>query len=44
MAAAAEQCKVETRSEDILGQKWDRCLVDGGIKVATGFALGKTAS
>ena len=29
-----------TRSEDVLGEKWDRCLVDTGIKLAGGFAVG----
>ena len=29
-----------TRSEDVLGEKWDRCLVDAGIKLAGGFTVG----
>ena len=37
MAAASAKVK----SEDILGQKWDKCLVDGGIKMTSGLAIGK---
>ncbi|XP_071500097.1 MICOS complex subunit Mic10-like [Diadema antillarum] len=29
-----------TRSEDVLGQKWDRCISDTLIKVAGGLGLG----
>ncbi|KAL4221509.1 MICOS complex subunit MIC10 [Mactra antiquata] len=28
------------RSEDVLGQKWDRCLADTSIKTVTGAAVG----
>ncbi|XP_041377803.1 MICOS complex subunit Mic10-like [Gigantopelta aegis] len=28
------------RSEDIFGQKWDRCLSDTAIKIAGGLGLG----
>lgn len=28
------------KSEDVLGEKWDKCLVDGGIKVTSGLAIG----
>ena len=28
------------KSEDVLGERWDRCLVDTGIKLAGGFAIG----
>lgn len=28
------------RSEDVLGEKWDRCLTDTAIKLAGGVALG----
>jgi len=28
------------RSEDILGEKWDRCLTDSLIKTVTGVGLG----
>jgi len=30
----------KTRSEDILGEKWDRCLADSLIKTASGVGLG----
>ena len=29
------------KSEDILGQKWDRCVLDAGIKMSSGLAIGK---
>uniref|UniRef100_A0A023GBW0 MICOS complex subunit MIC10 n=1 Tax=Amblyomma triste TaxID=251400 RepID=A0A023GBW0_AMBTT len=29
-----------TRSEDVLGEKWDKCLADTLIKVGTGFGVG----
>ncbi|XP_046344030.1 MICOS complex subunit Mic10-like isoform X1 [Haliotis cracherodii] len=29
-----------SRSEDELGHKWDRCLSDTGIKIASGLGLG----
>ncbi len=28
------------RSEEVLGQKWDRCLADTAIKMGGGIALG----
>ncbi|KAH3828628.1 MICOS complex subunit Mic10-like [Dreissena polymorpha] len=28
------------RSEDVLGQKWDRCLTDTGLKLVTGAGIG----
>lgn len=37
MAASAKNVK----SEDLLGEKWDKCLVDGGIKMSSGLAIGK---
>ncbi len=39
MAAATSVSK--TKSEDVLGEKFDRCLVDTGAKMATGLAVGK---
>ncbi|ESO90436.1 hypothetical protein LOTGIDRAFT_217865 [Lottia gigantea] len=30
----------KVRSEDILGQKWDRCLSDTAIKSVSGLGLG----
>ena len=33
--------KSVTRSEDILGEKWDKCVVDAGIKLSTGIVVGK---
>ena len=33
-----------TRSEDVLGEKWDRCLVDTGIKLAGGLVVGSLFS
>ena len=33
-----------TRSEDVLGEKWDRCLVDAGIKIAGGLVVGSVFS
>ncbi|KAL5013499.1 hypothetical protein ScPMuIL_007769 [Solemya velum] len=30
----------DVRSEDVLGQKWDRCLSDSAIKFAGGLGLG----
>merc|ERR1712170_118715 len=32
------------KSEDVLGQKWDRCLVDCGIKMGSGLAVGAVLS
>ena len=29
-----------TKSEDVLGEKWDRCLVDSAIKLGGGLAVG----
>ena len=37
---AATSTKVN--SEDILGQKWDKCVVDAGIKMSSGLAIGKS--
>ncbi|XP_052760497.1 MICOS complex subunit Mic10-like [Mya arenaria] len=28
------------KSEDVLGQKWDRCLTDTGLKFVTGASIG----
>ena len=28
-----------TRSEDVLGQKWDRCLADTSVKILGGETL-----
>ncbi|GAB6031302.1 hypothetical protein CHUAL_009098 [Chamberlinius hualienensis] len=36
--------KINIRSEDILGVKWDRCVSDTLIKVGAGFAVGAVAS
>ena len=33
-----------TKSEDFFGQKWDKCLVDGGLKLAGGFTVGAILS
>ena len=33
-----------TKSEDFLGQKWDKCLVDGGLKMAAGLTVGAVLS
>ena len=33
-----------TKSEDVLGEKWDKCLVDTGIKLAGGLAIGSIFS
>ena len=33
-----------TRSEDVLGEKWDKCIVDTGIKLAGGLAVGSVFS
>ncbi|KAK6177127.1 MICOS complex subunit Mic10 [Patella vulgata] len=30
----------QVRSEDVLGQKWDRCISDSAIKTASGLGLG----
>ncbi|XP_046851599.1 MICOS complex subunit Mic10-like [Xenia sp. Carnegie-2017] len=30
----------ESRSEEILGRKWDRCLADTTIKIGTGAIIG----
>merc|ERR1712098_794948 len=32
------------RSEDVLGQKWDKCLVDSSIKLGTGLVIGSVFS
>ena len=29
------------KSEDILGEKWDRCLSDTAIKMAGGLVMGE---
>ncbi|XP_013413621.1 MICOS complex subunit Mic10-like [Lingula anatina] len=34
----------DVRSEDELGEKWDRCLQDGGIKIAGSTAVGFVSS
>ncbi|CAB3999084.1 MICOS complex subunit MIC10 [Paramuricea clavata] len=34
----------ETRSEEILGRKWDRCLADTTIKIGTGAIVGAVFS
>jgi len=39
MAAAGVQSKV-VRSEDELGSKWDHCLADTSVKLASGLGLG----
>jgi len=39
MAAVVEKTKV-VRSEDELGNKWDHCLTDTSIKLASGLGLG----
>ncbi|OQR79364.1 mitochondrial inner membrane organizing system protein 1 isoform 1 [Tropilaelaps mercedesae] len=31
-------------SEDVVGEKWDRCIADTGIKMAAGLGLGAVAS
>ena len=33
-----------TRAEDIVGEKWDRCITDTGIKTVSGLGLGIVAS
>lgn len=33
-----------SRSENTVGEKWDRCLTDSGIKTASGLGLGIVAS
>ena len=40
MAAAS----TKVNSEDILGQKWDKCVVDAGIKMSSGLAIGNLRS
>jgi inner membrane organizing system protein 1 len=40
MAAEKENKKLLVRSEDALGDKWDRCLADTSIKIASGLGLG----
>jgi len=34
----------KTRSEDVLGVKWDRCLADTGIKMLGGLTVGTAFS
>ena len=29
------------KTEEILGQKWDKCVLDAGIKMSSGLAIGK---
>merc|ERR1712039_655277 len=36
----SEKMSATTKSEDILGEKWDRCLSDTAIKMAGGLAMG----
>ncbi|XP_028967820.1 MICOS complex subunit Mic10 [Galendromus occidentalis] len=33
-----------TNSENIVGEKWDRCITDTGIKTVSGLGLGIVAS
>jgi len=33
-----------TKSEDVLGEKWDRCLADTSIKLLGGLAVGSVFS
>jgi len=35
---------VETKSEDEVSQKWDRCLADSLLKTSAGLAIGVVAS
>ncbi|XP_063409911.1 MICOS complex subunit Mic10-like [Mytilus trossulus] len=30
----------QKRSEDVLGEKWDRCIADTAIKTASGLGVG----
>ena len=39
--ASVESTSKMVKSEDILGEKWDKCLLDGGIKMSSGLAIGK---
>jgi hypothetical protein len=41
MAATESTAIKMTKAEDVLGEKWDRCLVDTGIKMTSGLAIGK---
>jgi len=43
MAAPSEKKKIGV-SEDDVGIKWDHCLADTSIKLATGFGLGAVFS
>merc|ERR1712008_539598 len=32
------------KTEEILGQKWDKCVLDAGIKMSSGLAIGAVLS
>ena len=34
----------KTRSEDVLGEKWDRCLADTSVKILGGRSVRSSAS
>ena len=36
---SSEGIMSKTRSEDVLGEKWDRCLADTGVKMLGGNLL-----
>jgi inner membrane organizing system protein 1 len=44
MAATESTAIKMTKAEDVLGEKWDRCLVDTGIKMTSGLAIGAVFS
>jgi len=44
MAAATSEVTSAVKAEDVLGQKFDKCLVDTSIKIGTGLALGSVFS
>ena len=43
MATAVKSPNAVIKSEDALGERWDKCLADTGIKMATGLAVGMQA-
>lgn len=34
----------KSRSEDVLGEKWDRCLADASVKLLGGLTVGSVLS
>ncbi|XP_074655281.1 MICOS complex subunit Mic10-like [Tubulanus polymorphus] len=40
----AEKSENRSRSEDVLGETWDRCIADTAIKIVSGIGIGIVSS